>query len=129
MLSLLERESEDDDFDLLESLSASATEDGWNRRLQESVELLESQDQTKRWGRAIAVCYWAITRVDMENLDKMGLVARLYWNLMHLPDSESGDDLDNLVWSIAKELKDVSYESEWDPMRDPEVQARMATMG
>lgn len=126
LATLIHRESVDEDFDLLEAMNEGAQAGSWDAWLKEALEMLKDQGQKDDWYRAMAVCYWAIPRDAELPCARMELVARLYWCLVN--GSDFGDHGENLVWSIAIDLKGVDYESDWDPMADPEVQSYMAKM-
>lgn len=124
--TLIQRESSDEEFDLLETMNEGARAGSWDQWLREALEILQDKERIDDWPRATAVIYWAISRDPEFPCEKMELVARLYWCLIQSP--EVGEHEENLVWSIAKDLKGVDYESDWDPMADPEVRAHMAKM-
>ena len=117
---LIRMEAKDENFDLLGVLN---TESSWSGRLAEAIEILRDRNLQEFWERAVAVCYWALDRTNDLPIEKMELVARLYWCLLN------GLEDENLVWSIAIKLNGVDYLSEWDPMIDPEVRKHLATMG
>lgn len=127
---LIQYEELDEDFDLLEAIADRARVQGWNEIIIEALAILADRSQNEAWPRAIAVCYWAIPNVEVLPFAKMELVARLYWCLLNYPetDQHDTDGVDNLVWTIAKDLKGVHYNSDWDPLNDPEVRAHMARL-
>ncbi len=128
--NLIRHEQIDEDFDLLDAVNELSKGIGWNQIVLEAMSLLEERSQVDYWERSIAICFWAVSRVEDPPLPRMKWVARLYWCLVNFPDSLTAElgDIDNLVWSIAKHLKGVSYNSDWDPMRDSEVQMYMSEM-
>jgi len=129
LLALLQREDEDQEFDLLEMLNGVG-EDSWRGVLLEANEILKDLGQRELWYRTAAVCYWGVSRVAELPFEKMELVARLYRCLVQYPGfgGEGLSDGENLVWSIAIDLKGVGYESDWDPMKDPEVMKHFSAM-
>ena len=128
---LILKEEQDEDFDLLETVNARAKDRGWYGIVEEAIANLEDRSMAHMWNRTIAVCYWAVYHLDELPIPKMEMVARLHWCLINSPDEEEAGlgGIDNLVWSIAIELKGVSYNSEWDPLKDPEVRTYFSAMG
>ena len=121
LTSLFDREAADEDFELLPALDA---ESFWDRRLAQAIAILEEPAPSPYAPSAVIVVYWASSRVENWPCPKMKVVALLY---DYLIATDAGAD-ENLVWSIATTLKGVSYESDWDPMKDSEVTQYMQSM-
>lgn len=122
LIDLLAREHGDPEFDLLEILSSQGD---WDSSVREALDLLADRRQMHLWQGAFCVVYWA----PPESLPspRMGVVARLYWCLLS-DGFLVGDEDENLVWSIATDLKGVGYESDWEPLADPEVRKHLSEM-
>ena len=128
---LLTQEREDEDFDLMAAAGAYGRAIGYAKLQEEVMGILADEGQAGDWQQAAAVLYWSLSWAERKPLEPMKIVARLYWCLERDFGLGADDtsDIDNLVWSIAKELKGVSYGSEWDPYQDPEVRAYRSDMG
>ena len=126
VLGWLGQEVAEEDFDLYETVLANRERES-ERILRESLEILSDPNLQKYWHSSSAIIYWLLPMPDQIEIPKMAIVARLYWCLIQ--DGDSMDEAENLVWSIAKDLKGVEYLSEWEPMKDPEVAKYLAAMG
>lgn len=130
LLCLIKRQHADEDFDVLEALAQSPDAAAWSSRIAEAEQILADKDQKLYWHDAAVVCYSGLSRIEDLPMPKMELVARLYACLIECPNLgvDGLADGENLVWSIAIDLKGVSYNSEWDPMADPEVRSFLNAM-
>jgi hypothetical protein len=124
---ILMQELLDEEFDALDAVHSWARTMGWEKVVHDALVILGDLAQVQLWPRAITVCYQAIPRCKELPSAHMEIVARLYWCLINYP-SDAPEIPGDIVWCIAKELKGVGYESEWDPMKDPEVCAYLAAM-
>jgi hypothetical protein len=95
------------------------------------MDILEDASRKNRWRQAACVLYWAASRNGDWPCPPVKAVARLYHCLVEYPGfgGVGIDDAENLVWSIAKELKGVDYLSDWQPLDDPEVRLYLNEMG
>ncbi len=123
--ALLDREAQDEDFDLCLEVQNHAKSEGWLSIVEEALAILSDREKPLYWRSAANIIFWS-PKTELP-IPKMQVVARLYWCLIH--GGEGIEDAENLVWSIAKDLKGVGYLSEWDPMQDPEVAKYLADMG
>ena len=130
LLELIKNEVEDEDFDLYETVLDIAGSSGWNGLMSEALGILSEVNLMPYWRSAICVIYWAMGSEVSFPVSKMEVVARLYRCLVQFPGlgGEGLSDGENLVWSIAIELKGVRYDSEWVPQLDPEVRTHLALM-
>jgi hypothetical protein len=124
VLALLEKEQADEEFDLMEAVTELSAQTGWAGILVDALGVLQDVSLAQYWYDAASIIYWGISRTDELPVPKMAVIARLYWCLIKYPSF--GDDGENLVWSIASQIKGVGYLSEWDPMTDPEVRKYLA---
>lgn len=122
---MFELERRDEDYDLMPAILDRAAQIGWASILQDVLEILSNKERQEDWQSAANVIYWSdVAKTEMP-IPKMAVVARLTWCQIV---GEGLDNAENLVWSIAKELKGVNYESEWDPIKDPEVSSFLAEL-
>lgn len=126
LLPLFEAEMADPDhFELIEAVDELVSHIGWAFVQAEAMQILASSELLRFWHQAMCVVFWSSSsevRIPPCG-DAMDCVARLYLCL------ERDRRLDeNLVWSIAHQLKGVSYLSAWNPLLDREVVMRMAAM-
>lgn len=122
----LGKEAADADFDLYETVLAHRENESLVI-LGECLEILSDRSQQSYWNAAASVVYWLLPLPSEITTPKMAIVARLYWCLIQ--DGPGMEDSENLVWSIAKDLKGVDYLSDWEPLKDPEVAKYLAEMG
>ena len=87
---------------------------GWASVRDCMMDVLRDNSQESHW-RTAADVFWGAA-LDKRDIPADELIALLYYRFD--PDGQAED---NLVWSIASELKAVSYMSSYEPLRDPEV--------
>ena len=121
--ALIAKEDEDEDFDLLEAVLECSSTNGWPSVVRDAMAILEDTRSKNRWRQAANVLYWAASRTRDWPCPPMKAVAQLYECLIEHPGfgGVGIDDAENLVWSVAKELKGIDYLSDWQPLDDPEV--------
>lgn len=130
LIASFDRETDDEDFDLLKWVRALAAQSGWPSIIAECIAILSAEDQQRYWHQATVVIYWAVSDRAELPLSFEALAARLYRCLELYPGfGGSGlSDGENLVWSIVSNLKGVRYDSEWDPYQDAGIQAQLARL-
>lgn len=89
----------------------------WEKIRNGLLSILYENDQTL-WNETILYIYYFQGRGYKYEAPKT--IALLY-NCLSL--SEKIDD--NLIWTITKDIKSVSYLSDYDPYKDPEILAEM----
>jgi hypothetical protein len=82
--------------------------------------LADPQRSRAAWELAAAVVWGACCDDRPLPIDRT--IALVYARLRTDPDSSEN----NLAWSIASKLKRVSYLSEYDPLRDPNIVLELA---
>jgi hypothetical protein len=87
---------------------------GWNAVWDIMYGILKDDTQSAHWRTAMYVVWGAV--LDTRQLPADEVIAWLY----HRFDAD-GQHEDNTVWSIASELKRVSYLSDYKPLADPAV--------
>ena len=120
LLALFAAEHEDEAFDLFEEMQRRASNRGWEPLLVEAFALLSSRAQEGYWNEATLVIYWSLSAQPTLPCTREECIARLYVCLEQSPELD-----ENLVWSVAKELKGVPYVSDWDPYKDPVIWEHM----
>jgi hypothetical protein len=101
-----------------QSLLHLLEENGWDQNLPILLELLNNKNQMKNWPQIIITLWYGIGKRYLFPIDYT--IAVLY----HCLDiSEELDE--NLIWSITRNLKNISYESDYDPYQDENVQKIM----
>ncbi|SDY25634.1 hypothetical protein [Lysobacter enzymogenes] len=127
LLPLLEAELADPDgYELCEAVEALVERIGWPTPLAEAMTILADDGLRRFWRQAMAVAFWAQDPGEVRippGGDALDCVARLYFCLEREPALD-----ENLAWSLASRLKGVSYLSDWNPLLDPQVCLRMASM-
>ncbi len=124
----IENELFDGDFDLLESVQTLSESEGWTQVISDCLSILSDRTKMELWEAAIRIIFWATSRSPVCPVPSMAIVARLYWCLETIEGNTKNEIDDNLVWTIAKDLKGVPYLSEWDPQLDPEVRSFLIEM-
>lgn len=122
---LIEYEQVDGAFDLLDAVESRSQTEGWTQVITECLSILSNRTKMELWEAAVRIIFWATSRSPVYPVPPLAIVARLYWCLENINDEIVNAVDDNLIWTIAKDLKGVQYLSEWDPQRDPEVLAFM----
>ncbi|QWF17856.1 hypothetical protein [Lysobacter capsici] len=126
LLPLFEAELADpDNFELYEAVEELVQPTNWEPVLAEAMRVLASSGLRRFWHQAMCVVFWSShgeVRIPPGG-DALDCVARLYLCLERDPGLD-----ENLVWSIAHQLKGVGYLSAWNPLLDREVVMRMAVM-
>jgi hypothetical protein len=118
---LIENEQIDGDFDLLAAVESRSIIVGWTQIIAECLSILSDRTKMELWEAAVRIIFWATSRSPVYPVPPMAIVARLYWCLENISDEIVNAFDDNLIWTIAIDIKGVQYLSEWDPQRDPEV--------
>ena len=125
---LIEKEIDDEEFDLLEAVQTRSEIEGWTDIVAESLSILSDKSKMEFWQAAVRIIFWSTSRTPTFPVPTMEIVARLYWCLINVEEGVKNEMDENLVWSVAKDLKGVPYLADWDPQRDPEVQAYLTEM-
>lgn len=123
---MIDLERQDEDFDLLEAIQIRSKQEGWSQILQEALDILSDKTKQNDWQSAANIIFWSSPDKTEMPIPKMAVVARLTWCQIN---GDGLDDSENLVWTIAKDLKGVAYLSDWDPQKDPEVRAYLDSFG
>jgi hypothetical protein len=117
--SILENDELDEDSSELskaEAIEELIEKYSWDEVWTVLLGILEDDTQSSHW-RTVAEVIWGAV-LDRRTLPMNKVIALLYYRFD--PNTSSEDD-DNLIWSIASELKQVGYLSEYEPLEDPEV--------
>ncbi|MEI7986169.1 MAG: hypothetical protein WCI55_11125 [Armatimonadota bacterium] len=117
----IERESVDEDFDMVGAVKAQAQSDGWSQIIADCLLVLSDKSKMEYWHSAVKIIFWGTSQTPTFPIPKMAIVARLYWCLINIDSNVANELDDNLIWTIASNLKGVGYLSDWDPQKDPEV--------
>ena len=115
--------SEEDSFELDDEVTYLAQRIGWHQVFNDAVEVLLNCDKKDVWYTSASVIAWAIQDEEAIPFSWQKVVGLLYGCLTHHPQLGVNGvaDGENLVWSIAHELKGIGYLSEWEPLNDPEI--------
>lgn len=112
---------EDTRGDAIWALVASDAE--WERVRDRMIAVLADDGAAKHWVTASVVLWFGVARP----MPKARVIGLLYHRLMaDLPPALALDE--NLVWSIASNLKGVAYLSDYEPLSDPEVQSELTRL-
>jgi hypothetical protein len=98
-------------------------EHGWDGVRDEMLSLLRDDAGPPHW-RVATIVIWRGVDLPMPAVQ---VIALLHHRLLADASPEHALD-ENLVWSIVSNLKGVDYLSDYDPARDPEVQAELARL-
>ena len=122
-IDLIQQWLDEEDFDLDDEVSLLAEKMGWELILNETLQVLGLEKYKQYWYGAASIIYFAsLDGIEMP-IDNKQVIARLYWCLSKYKDlgENSVGDGTNLVWSIATNLVDKSYMSEWNPLKDQTI--------
>ena len=113
------------DEDLSEAVTSLANDVGWEPVLNAMLDILRNNSLALHWYDVVACLFCCDCHKLPLPCEHSYLIALLYDCLRLKPDlGTDGRDLDNsdnLVWSIAHNLKGVSYMSDYNPKTDEEV--------
>lgn len=122
LANIIVRDQEEEDFDLYESVYEMAREAGWDNVLKEAYRTLVFERFRSLWYGAACVIWYAAADGIRNPISTNEIIARLYWCLDKYPDLGNGGVGLNLVWSAVVALKGISYNSDWDPLQDKDIQ-------
>jgi hypothetical protein len=93
---------------------------GWDAVLEALLGVLRDDGAQRHWREASIVLFCALPRPMPVNQ----VIGLLYRRLIEEVPADYELD-ENLVWSITRNLKNVDYLSEYEPLQDPAIQAEM----
>ncbi len=121
--TLIDKCKKEDGPDLDEEIEALANDIGWNNVLIDAYQILCNRKFRATWYGAVSIISWAAEDGIEMPVSKKEVIARLYWCLREYESLgvAGGADGNNLVWSVASTLAQVSYTSSWQPLEDIEI--------
>ena len=113
------------DDDLTDAVTSLATDVEWQPVLDAMLDVLRDTSLVRHWYDVVACLFGCDCHTRPLPCEPSYITALLYDCLRLKPDlgvdGRDLDDTDNLVWSIAHQLKGVSYMSDYNPKTDPDV--------
>ncbi len=130
LIPLFVKDEESESFDLEVEIHRLADSVGWSNVLKEAFFVLARTAKKEFWHQAASVLYWATSDGIPLPYPVPESIARLYRCLELSPGLGRTGLLDgeNLVWSIVSKLRGVPYESDWEPLRDPEILEKLVRL-
>lgn len=97
--------------------------DGWGPVQDQLISVLKDDSAPYRDWQSAADVFWEAA-LDKRDVDFNIVIGLLYRRLK--PDEHSSEN--NQAWSIVCQLKGVGYNSDYDPMADPDIVAAMKSL-
>ncbi len=107
-----------EDFEDVEAIAALIPRYGWEVVRDAMLDLLVADDRPEDDYYLAASVIWC--EMDKHPVPADRVIALLYHRFDPLGDQEN-----NLVWSITSKLRGVGYLSDYEPLKDPKVQAEL----
>jgi hypothetical protein len=111
---------DDENFDesRAEAIEKQIRVQGWEPVREFLLDLLKTKSMEKHWSDAIQSLWGAVS--DSRPVEAPRVIA-----LLCRCQSQSRELDENLIWSIIAKLKKVDYLSDYDPLKDPDVQREL----
>jgi hypothetical protein len=114
----------DGDTSRAEEIEKLADEVEWTQLQRVLLDFLRDGSRTIDQWRVIATVFWGAV-LDGRDLAADEVIALVYHRLPTSSDTEES----NLPWSIASKIRGVGYNSDFDPLTDPNVRRYLPNAG
>lgn len=94
-------------------------ESGWATFRDAIIEIMEDEEYARLWEATINLVYSGMPDEDVLE-DSNYFIALMYACLQRHP-GENYHQYENTVWSVVIRLKKVGYNSDYDPLQDPQI--------